>query len=250
MAYRLPKKLNKEPLVDAVFEVRFSASAPASSILPGIFFNKLDGEKVINQLPASEIPKQIRDNDPQLHFVPVVRISWNNYLLLIGDRSITIGCKIPYVGWFEFRKAILKIIEILVDVGTIQCINRYSLKYVDLIPSTDIEEQVAAVKLEICLGDHHLKKEKFLFKTELLQEEYVHIIQIVSSAKFTSSDGKIKKDGLIIDIDTVCVVKDEKFADFTVDLQTKLDKIHTENKVTFFNCITPKTLDILEPVYE
>jgi uncharacterized protein (TIGR04255 family) len=250
MAYRLPKKLNKEPLVDAVFEVRFSASAPASSILPGIFFNKLDGDKVINQLPASEIPKQIRDNDPQLHFVPVVQISWNNFLLLMGDRSVTIGCKMPYTGWFEFRKAILKIIEILGEVGTIQCINRYSLKYVDLISSSDIEEQVAVVKLDICLGDHHLKKEKFSFRTELLQEEYVNIIQIVSSAKFTSSDGKIKKEGLVLDIDTVCIVKDEKFTDFTVDLQTKLDKIHDVNKVTFFNCITPDTLDMLGPVYE
>lgn len=37
MAEKLPIKLNKEPLLDAIFEVRFSMITPASNILPGIF---------------------------------------------------------------------------------------------------------------------------------------------------------------------------------------------------------------------
>jgi hypothetical protein len=38
MTNKLPTKLKKEPLVDAVFELRFYSSAPASSIFPGFFF--------------------------------------------------------------------------------------------------------------------------------------------------------------------------------------------------------------------
>ncbi len=40
---KLPLKVRKEPLVEAVFEMRFDASLPASNILPGVIFGELEG---------------------------------------------------------------------------------------------------------------------------------------------------------------------------------------------------------------
>ena len=37
----LPKILEREPLVDALCELRMEASAPLADILPGILFHKL-----------------------------------------------------------------------------------------------------------------------------------------------------------------------------------------------------------------
>ena len=250
MINKLPRKLNKEPLLDAVFEMRFSSLAPASSILPGIFFNKLDGEKVISQLPASELPKQIRDTDPNLQFAPIIRILWKDFVLLIGDRNVAVSCKMPYAGWIRFREAILQIVKILGEVGIIQVIKRYSLKYVDLIPYKNIGEQIASVNLSVQLGDHCLEKEIFQFRIEIAQEGYINAIQIISSAVATLPDKKTNKEGLIIDIDTIHNVNNQKFTDFASELQEKLDKIHLVNKVTFFKCITPATLYALEPIYD
>ena len=59
-AQTLPKKLNKEPLVDAVFEIRFSSSMAASSVLPGFFFAKLEPKEWrVESLPVAEIPGQL-----------------------------------------------------------------------------------------------------------------------------------------------------------------------------------------------
>ena len=116
MLNQLPKKLNKEPLLDAVFEIRFSALIPASSILPGIFFDKLDGEKDVSQLHVGDLPKQIRDSDPNLRFAPVTRILWKDFILLIGDRIIAVGCKMPYVGWEKFSKIIIQIVKIVGEI--------------------------------------------------------------------------------------------------------------------------------------
>ncbi|MDD1616675.1 MAG: hypothetical protein CG439_1815, partial [Methylococcaceae bacterium NSP1-2] len=107
----LPKKLNKEPLLEALFELRFTCDFPASTILPGLLFSKLDGDKRIEQLHAAQIPLEIRNSDPNLQFSPVSRLVWENFHINIGDRNISISCQFPnYPGWFKFKEAIEKII--------------------------------------------------------------------------------------------------------------------------------------------
>ena len=63
MTDALPIKLLKEPLIDAVFELRFMSSISASNVLPGYLFSKLDGKKTIERLPAADFPRPMRDMD-------------------------------------------------------------------------------------------------------------------------------------------------------------------------------------------
>ena len=76
----LPKKLKKEPLIDAVFEVRFTSAFPAGGVLPGLLFGNLDGDKKIEQLPLLQLPQVIRDADPNLRFAPLSRLDWGNFI--------------------------------------------------------------------------------------------------------------------------------------------------------------------------
>jgi hypothetical protein len=55
---KLPAKLKEVPIVDAVFEVRFKANVPISSLLPGLLFSKLEGKKEIQRLPALSCPNR------------------------------------------------------------------------------------------------------------------------------------------------------------------------------------------------
>jgi len=241
MADKLPKKLTKEPLLDAVFEMRFTRSIPTSSILPGILYDKLEGSKSIEQLSVSSLPIHIRETDPNLRYAPVVRIHWNQFLIMIGDNNVIIGCKMPYPGWIGFKSAIIKIAKILSGVSAIQVIQRYSLKYVDIIPYKDLKEQIAAVNLKVQLGDHVLEHEVFQFRIEIKKEEFINAIQIVSSAEVILPDQKTKKEGLAIDIDTICVTN-VKNNEFTMALEDKLDKIHDMNKLMFFSCLSSSAL--------
>lgn len=249
MSKKLPHKLKKEPLSDAIFELRFSSKSPASSILPGILFSALPEEKVIEQLPAAQFSKQFRDTDPNLQYAPVVRLIWKEFFILVSDRSLAVACKIPYPGWSEFKDAIIKVIKVLSDSSVIENIQRYSLKYVDLIPSNNLKEQVSFINFIARLGDHKLEKEVFQFRIEIPQDKYIHAILIVSSAVLTLNDGT-KKEGIVIDIDSICNIDNQSFNDFNTGFNEKLDDIHLKNKEMFFECITPETLKYLEPIYE
>lgn len=246
---KLPDKLKKEPLVDAIFELRFSSKSPASSILPGILFSTLPEEKVIEPLPAAQLPKQLRDTDPNLQYAPVVRLIWKEFFILISDRSLAVACKIPYPGWSKFKDAIIQVIQVLSGSSVVENIQRYSLKYVDLIPSNNIKEQVSFINFIASLGSHKLEKEVFQFRIDIPQDNYIHATQIVSSAGLTLNDGT-KKEGIIVDIDSICNIGNQHFNDFNKEIHEKLDDIHLKNKAMFFECITAETLKYLEPIYD
>lgn len=249
MSGKLPIKLKKEPLVDVVFEMRFTARVPASNILPGILYDKLDGDKTLEPMPAAQLPKQMRDADPNLQFAPLVRIVWKEYLVLISDKSIAIACKIPYSGWANFHQAIVQVLKNIAEISSIETVQRYSFKYVNLLPIAKIEDQVSSVNIKVTVGTHNLEKERFQFRIEIPQDGFIKSIQIVADATVTTIDKKTMR-GLVVDIDTVRNIPNERVKDFMVGLDDKLKAIHGISKATFFECITSNTLKTLEPIYD
>jgi uncharacterized protein (TIGR04255 family) len=249
MANQLPIKLRNEPLIDAVFEVRFTSTASASDVLPGFLFSSLEGEKRLERLPPADLPKPVRDADPNLRFAPLTRLLWNNYVISIGDRSMVVGCTTPYPGWGDFKPAILQITNKLKEVDIIQNVNRFSVKYTDIIPSNNIQEQISLIKTSIVLGDHTLEKENFSLRIEIPEDDILHAVNIVSSATATLADGS-KREGIVIDIDSITNVDNQEFGQWLEQLPDNLEKIHTGNKNMFFKCLPKGTLDSLEPIYE
>lgn len=248
MTDQLPKKLKNEPLIDAIFELRFSSSDSASNILPGFLFGALEGDKKIERLPAAEMPKQLRDSDPNLQFAPQVRLLWTDYVISIGDHNLSIGCKYPYPGWDAFKKAILGIINVVKGIPFIQTVNRFSMKYIDIIPSKGLQEQISLINTSIVIGGHVLEKEHFALRIDIPENETIHIVNITSSAVAKLQDGSTR-NGIIVDIDTIADAKNQEFEQWIGELPEKLDIIHLANKKMFFKCLNPETIDSLEPVY-
>lgn len=245
----LPKKLNKEPLIDAGFEVRFISATPVSAILPGYLYGKLVGKKSIEQLPIAQLPKQVRDADPNLKFAPLSRLDWDQFLINIGDYSVSVSCKYPYAGWSAFKPAIIRVMDVLDEIKEVESIERYSMKYVDLISSSDLEQQVSMINFDVTLAGHKLKEENFQLRMEIPGQGLINVIQIISSAKAVLHEGTIK-EGLIVDVDTVVNQNNISMQTFLEDISNKLDLIHETNKAMFFECITTETLNFLDPVYE
>lgn len=249
MATTLPKKLNKEPLIDAVFEVRFTTAMPASVILPGYLFDKLNGTKSIEALPISQLPKLMRDADPSLRFAPLSRLNWDQFLINIGDFSVSISCKYPYPGWGAFKPAIIQVITFLVEIGIVETVERYSMKYVDLIPSSDIQQQVSMINLGVTIAGHKLEKEPFQLRMEIPRDGFINIVQVTSSATVALYN-KTTKEGLAVDVDTIVNQNAVSMQTLLEGFSDKLEAIHQTNKAMFFDCITPSTIALLEPVYE
>lgn len=249
MKNNLPNKLNKEPLIDAVFEVRFSSEVPASVIMPGYFFNKLEGNKNIESLPVAQLPKPVRDADPNLRYAPLSRIDWSDFFISISDYSVSISCKHPYCGWKLFKPAIIVLIGILEESNIVSKVERYSMKYIDLIPSQDIQQKVAMINFDVSIAEHRLEKEQFHLRIEIPRTDFVHAVQMISTAQVVLHNG-IKLEGLIIDIDTFVPQYDASVQSLREDLPNRLEAIHLANKTMFFNCLTPQALKQLEPIYD
>jgi uncharacterized protein (TIGR04255 family) len=249
MNIKLPKKLNKEPLIDAVFEVRFSSVAPASVILPGFLFNKLEGEKKIESFPISQLPKPVRDADPNIKYAPLSRIEWRKFIISISDFSVSVSCKYPYPGWCDFKPAVLNIIEILVESNIVNEVERYSMKYIDLFPEKDIQQVVGMFNLEMSIAGHKLEKEQFHLRIDVPKDGFMHTVQVVSLAQAVLSDGT-KKEGAIIDIDTAVAMGNSPIRLLADGISEKLDSIHSANKNMFFSCLKSHAIDSLEPNYD
>lgn len=240
----------KDPIVDVVFEIRFASSTAASGILPGFFFAKLNPtEWRIESLPVAEIPSRLRSNDPNLRYQPLIKIDSENFILLIGDRNIGIGCNMPYPGWSIFKDQIVKIGGLLSESNIVKTIERYSLKYVDVLEGNSLSDQIHKVDIDIRVGNHTVKEELFTLRLEIPNENFMSIIKIAAEAKVQTIDGKVQK-GSLVDIDTICNCTTSDLHTFTSELPDRLDAIHIVNKKTFFDCLRQETTDSLEPIYE
>ena len=104
----LPKTLKREPIVDAVFEIRFDAMSDRAEILPGILFQQIDPKPKMERLPTADIPQPLRSNNPNLRYAHIQRLDLGNFFVLLGDRSLAVTCKMPYPNGPCSKKRLLK----------------------------------------------------------------------------------------------------------------------------------------------
>ena len=129
----LPKQLEHEPLVDAVFEVRLNGVPPLADILPGFLLHDFGKEAKVVRLPAADLPFPMRQDDPNLQFMPIQRVEISGFSILLGDRNVIVSCRLPYPKWPNFKPVILDVMSRVAKIGLPGSIERYSVKNVNLI---------------------------------------------------------------------------------------------------------------------
>jgi len=247
---KLPKRLGKEPLIEALFEIRFTSDMPTSDVLTGILYSRLDGQKHIEKLPVNEIPTTIRQNDPNLQFASLIKIQLEGYDVLIGDKNASVSCNMPYQGWNQFKSKIIQIIKIINEAGIVKNIQRYSLKYVDLLEMNASGNCIDLLESTISIGQYNLKDEDFSLKVEIPHEGFLSIVNILSLAQLIVNNS-VKKEGVIIDTDTIFKITESGHVDDWLKFVSQgLESVHAENKRLFFNLLKEKTIASLDPEYD
>lgn len=244
----LPVKLTKNPLVSVVFEIRFDSTVPMSSVLPGYFYSKFKNTN-ISKTPHAEIPDIIRQNDPQFAYMPMINMSWGNYNVGIGDKVLMLTCMMPYPGWLEFSKKINELINYFMKSDFNFRVERFSLKYVDLIkynPGDNISE---LLNFDISLRNESVDLKYTQFRTEKRDEKTVTIIQFLGQAEAVLSSG-VTDFGLLIDIDSIRLIDNSSLEDLKRTFNEELDSLHLQTKIKFFNFLSDKGLEHLGAQYE
>ena len=243
---QIPKKLGKSPLIESLWELRFSSEmASVSELLPGLLFSEFDQEfQSIEPLPVANIPLQIRLMNPDFMYAPTVRLTGVHYTIQIGDRVVSLGCIMPYRGWEEFGPKILSLVKILKKTNLISKPERFSMKYIDILPSS-AEPSISQLDIAITLGKQNIDVHPLHLRTEVVEEGFLNIIQIVSPANVQLLGGA-RKTGVLVDNDTIY---DHVSGDFWKGFSKQLDRVHKVNKKMFFNLLTESAVRNLDPEY-
>jgi uncharacterized protein (TIGR04255 family) len=246
---KLPKQLGKPPLVDMVFEVRFEAQTPVASILPGVLLSDLKNLPKIERLPAADLPEQFRMSNPSLKYAPVIRASWDKYLILIGDRNLGLGCGANYPGWEVFKPAALKLFDLLFKSAVVTKVERYSFKSINVFfPEFGSASEI--IDFQLSFGPNKLDKTLFHVRSEIVDnDKTINVVQLHSQGTVNFPDGT-SRTGPMLDIDNIVHLDNKEIAQFFRELPDELERIHTRNKVLFFESLRPETLKKLEPVYD
>lgn len=248
MENRIPVRLKKEPLLEAIWEIRFSgAKSPVADLLPGMLFKLFPGKYgTAAKLPVADIPAPVIEHDPNLRYVPKIRLEGANQAIQIGDRVVSLSCRRPYSGWDRFSADIRELAKAVQETSLVEQLERFSLKYIDLI---ELEKPVglAHLDLELKMGGYELAAKPVQLRTEIKENDLIHIIQIISPAEvgLPGTEGRLK--GVLVDIDSIKPMVDGESWDA---LYQRLDDVHASCKKMFFSILKPATVESLEPEYE
>ena len=247
---QLPTRLKNEPLVDAICELRMEEVVPFADILPGILFHKLDPQPKIKRLPVAEIPQPVRANDPSLRYEPTQRLEWGHYVISVGDHNVVISCKLPYPGWPKFKAKILEIVNLIADVGVAGKVERFSIKYVNLIEAPSLAEQSAKINLTLHIGAlKQVDNSHINMQVRYVDGDACHILTVITGANARMPDGR-EAFGVVVDIDSIQNVEPIRLDEFEQGLADRLEALRQSNKAHFFSCLKQKTIDEMGPTYE
>lgn len=244
----LPTRLGKSPLVDAIFEVRFSGEAQLSSILTGILYANLNCSKV-DRLPNSDLPEFIRQADANLKYAVYSRLTWDNYYIGVGDNVLTLSPMPPYPGWKNFKQKIETVIEQLSKLNNIQSAERFSLKYIDILDENIHHDIYDTLNIGLALLDRKFNQKTLQIRVEVPKNNGMHLFQVIGQAVATLPDASTKT-GILVDIDSIQLLPELPKAESFNAIHAQIDELHQENKELFFKLLTENGLARLEAVYD
>lgn len=248
MNSRMPVRLAREPLIEAIWELRFQSRARAvGDVLPGLVYRQLQNKYPhVVRLPVADIPRPIAQQEASLRYMPRIAMHAENQAVLLGERVAALSVRRPYRGWAKFSDDIRTLIAVLQETGLIDTIERFSLKYVDVI---DIgpEPTLNWLNMTLRLGAHEIGAEPVQVRAEIREGNVTHMVQAISPAEVKFDDGSETLRGVLLEIDSVRLMTPGE--SWSV-VQSELDAIHDSCKQMFFSLLTAETLAKLEPVYE
>lgn len=249
MSNGLPKRLNKDPILEAVCEIRFSGSGGAApALLPGLLTSKF-GSVVpkFEALPANSIPEPIRRSETNLRYAPLVRLLGDDFAINIGENVISVStAPRKYPGWAALQPFALSVFDAATQAGILGTIERLSVKYVNLLPATKGDRAVSeATKLIVSFGDHSLLSEPLQLRGEIRSGNFVTVVQVISAATVEVSQSE-PLSGVVLDVDTICMAGSIDADQIAV----VMNEAHQEEKRVFFSLITDAALNAMDPQYD
>lgn len=237
---QFPKSISPCPIIEGVFEIKFNSNIPQPAIL-GMVYNEFKQEyPSLENLPASQIPEEIINSDPNLKFKAFHKLVGDGYIILVGYDVIAITVVNSYKGWNDFKPKILRFLNGILNIGLIASPISGILRYINLFEG-DIYSNI---NLSITLNNSPVVSNNSQVRFESNHGEYIKTLQISNNVIYNTLPAQ-QRLGSIIDVSVSTFQQDlmsEKFEDI-------IEEMHTIEKSTFFELLKEPFLQTLSPVY-
>lgn len=224
--------LTKCPIVETSLDIICSFHIPSEAVI-GVIYNLLLQKKIgvvkLDRLPITNIPEEIRKNDPNLKNKPTHQIVCNDGIVLIGSNVLSFGILPPYKSWNVVQSFIKKVIKIIATGSIIKGISQVNLRYLNFFELNIFEN----IKLSINFQGSNITYPSTIFRAEIPSKsnEYINALQITSNIHLKNPGLKLDADGSLIDITVV-----SKKASLA-NIEDIIEAAHTEAKVLFFDLL-------------
>jgi uncharacterized protein (TIGR04255 family) len=238
---QLPLSLEKSPLYDSVIEIRFETSIPTDAVT-GFIYSKVAElfPGGIEPLPVSQLPKPMRDANPELKYQPTHKFTSDTYYLTVGPNVLGFGFTrredLRYPGWKEFFTFYKKVLRRL--GSSISQVDRLGVRYINFFQEDNL---LHGLNVELQTGWEGKGMDKEASVTFFIRhEQFKSKITIATRAQI--NNGSDKKDGQVIDIDTALerVIPME-------DLYDRVAAAHDITKEIFYSLLSDSFLKEMGP---
>jgi len=242
----VPKKLVNEPLKEAIFEIRFE-SPMNSAVLYGVLYQALldlpEYKFTLEDLPASQIPEQIIQSDPNLVYQLQHQMIHQDFVIGIGRKNIVFSNRGKYAGWDNYSDFISKCLKVIIPTKILGTIVRVSMRYINVIP----DSLFTATELKLKINEHVNNDTVAILRTEVPLADKVAVFQLNNKVQIEMSD-KLPISGSMIDIDVIknCVIPYDTLEN---ELDSILNDLHNTLLDQFYGLINKDYLNkVLIPV--
>lgn len=235
---KLPIRLEKCPLIDCIIEVRFDTNIVSSAVF-GLIYNQIkdDYPGTVNNLPISQLPEAIRMNDPNLKYKPLYRIEGEKTVIQIGSDVINLSSKMPYIGWEEFSRIAIKVLNKAFASGAIARISRLGHRYINFIGHDVTTELAMSFKMDNIAVE---SVKSLNIRTILKDGDFFNSLTFANDGQYNGTNGSL------IDIDTSRDYIDNYFMN---NIEKELNTAHESEKNLFFSLLREPLLKSLNPIY-
>ena len=244
---KIPRKLEIEPIIEAVWELRFEGDQAAGAALPGILFENLKSPQynpTIETFALASVPREVRDNNEQLRYAPTAVLRYGNYSIFIGDRSIAVGVVCPYPGWDFYEGEIGRVVKVAKESGLVKDPERVTIRYIDYFDASP-GGGMALLNLKLSVGNLESGFDELGVEVKTTEEDFECVIRIRNPA--TVVIGKQTKRGLVTDVQVGWrTAENSEFWQYFPEKLRHAKKLCHER---FFGLLAPETLARHKPVY-
>lgn len=244
-SFKLPEKLKKDSIIEAICEVRFVCDELEELVIGRLIDKTPWKEHNRTRLPIADIPSPIRQADQNLKYQPVFELKNKSkpQIVKIGGNVISFHVLSPYCGWNEFKPLLDEVIETLMTNIDNVSITRIGLRYINALTEDDHHiKNVADLKLKISVGRNNSFPHSLNLNFMQKESDYSAVIRIASPEFITGTN--IPSLAALVDVD---ISTSDSFNTLDSSIaKIWIEKAHLIEKNEYFNLIPDNIIDLLK----